>query len=57
MISGRKSKLQRTGSELGNEEEFSELERRGDNIFAERGGVVLVRVTNLPDEAVGAKAF
>jgi hypothetical protein len=41
MISGRKSKFHRTGSELGNDDEFSELERRGDNIFAERGGVVL----------------
>lgn len=42
---------------MGNDDEFAELQRSGDDLFSERSGVVLVCVAYLFDETVGAEAF
>ena len=37
--------------------EFFEFQAKGDDVFAERGEVVLVGAANLFDQAVNTKAF
>ena len=56
-FSGRKTKLL-GGAEgkLRDDDKLAEFEGGGDDLFAERGHVVLVRVSDLLDKAVGSES-
>ena len=47
----------RAEGELGNEHQLFELQRGGDNFFAEVGEVIAIRVTHLLDESVERRRF
>ena len=56
--SGQKIGLRRRAEgELGNEHQFFELQRGGDDLFAQGGQVVAVRATHFLDESVEAQTF
>ena len=41
--------------ELRNDDEFTEFQCGGDNLFAERGDVVLVRVADFFEQTMGSE--
>ena len=54
---GKRQLLSEVDGELRDDDKLPEFERCGDDFFAERGHVVLVRSSDLLDESVRSKAF